>query len=558
MTCFAPLLYAILLALGPIGQFEGPGRFSVRSEPESPPVQCRALDALGTPIPKALIQTWTLSKTGEDDDSMADSAMTTTDDEGRFMLPERQTRSLMTVVRLLHADYGTAEARFTIPFDGSVRFPLVKTGSEEEKTALRGTVRDPEGRPVAGARVELSVVRSPDERLITGGSSRQSVYTDKAGRFRIYPLPHQDAKVAALPNAIYDITVVQPSYALFPHAGRYKNSEEVAIHLNRPELAHHFVLMGTDGQPMPAEEVSHSVSIRYDKVSLPPRFKTGQVKLVPGRYEASYADGHHRPLWYQPVEVTKDSPEELAFRFPAPLTFAGRVVDGLTGKPRAGVFVLGMTGVGYNNLASLTAEEWQALHALPAAPDMQDPALQPLHRLYGFEALVRTDADGKYAITQPPGTKLYGVIAFDEGLLPFNIRVIEMKADEHSHVALPDSPLFPAATVLIKPVFEGPSGSQVPLSVGYDWRLEEAGQPEWFARFPRGTYGNNAGGYIERLNWLKLNEEQSLYVPAGLRFRLEFSTPYHGQWVPRKYPEILLIEPGQSKKLDDLTFTAAP
>ena len=57
---------------------------------------------------------------------------------------------------------------------------------------------------------------------------------------------------------------------------------------------------------------------------------------------------------------------------------------------------------------------------------------------------------------------------------------------------------------------------------------------------------------FERLNWLKVNERQPLYVPAGVRLKVMFDAPYDDQWTVINPGDILFLDAGQTKDLVDL------
>jgi hypothetical protein len=230
----------------------------------------------------------------------------------------------VTLVRLLHPDYGIAEVQLYWPIGNSACFPLVRKGSEAEKSALHGSVLDSANKPVAGARVRISDSISPDGAFFHGKFVHSSVFTDKAGRFTIYPLPDPNRPVEAAPGFSYFLAVLSdPSHELFPYGGRYKASEEIVIHLERPQLVHRLAVTGPDGQQLTPEQITKQyVSLSYvdkNNRSLPvPAVFNKPTKLLPGAYVAiRWADDEGRPSYMEspPIEVTERSPEELEFVF---------------------------------------------------------------------------------------------------------------------------------------------------------------------------------------------------------------------------------------------------
>jgi hypothetical protein len=125
------------------------------------------------------------------------------------------------------------------------------------------------------------------------------------------------------------------------------------------------------------------------------------------------------------------------------------------------------------------------------------------------------------------------------------------EADEDGHLDLPGLPLYPAAKVLVRPVFANGR-----LSVGHRWVIGKEDQPDWVAGFRQGMGDDKL--LFERLHWLKLNEKQPIYVPAGLRFGLEFTAPYDEKWTAVGPRETLLLGPGEEADIGDVTFLPSP
>ena len=180
-------------------------------------LQFKALDALGNPIPKAVLQIW-FPPLGEWDLPAKVASTSTTDDNGNFDLPGNgEIPRNQVAVRLFHPDYGTAQVEFWLQSTkGNLRFPVVKSGSEAEPRALKGVVLNPENQPVSGALVEISGIRLP---AFAGGYWGTSAVTDKDGHFRIYPVRDTENAPWVTVNATYEVIVFQPAYELFPYLG---------------------------------------------------------------------------------------------------------------------------------------------------------------------------------------------------------------------------------------------------------------------------------------------------------------------------------------------------
>ena len=110
-----------------------------------------------------------------------------------------------------------------------------------------------------------------------------------------------------------------------------------------------------------------------------------------------------------------------------------------------------------------------------------------LAKYYGVRKLVRTDGEGRFEITRQPDEGFYGLLAFDRNSVPYEVHVGLLKPDAERRVDTWDFPLFPAAKVVVRPVFGGDH-----LSVSPEWLPTADGQPAWFGRFERCDRRRNA------------------------------------------------------------------
>jgi hypothetical protein len=246
--------------------------------------------------------------------------------------------------------------------------------------------------------------------------------------------------------------------------------------------------------------------------------------------------------------VTDDSPEELTFRLPHAVTYRGQVTGGITGEPVAGAIVVGWNSTSRNNLALLTADDWQMLQETPSNPPADHPAITRLREFYGVQALVRTNRDGRFEIVKQPDQEFYGLLAFDKDAVPFKVTVGALKPDAKHQIDVGEFPLFPAAKIVVRPVFDGQH-----LAVCPGWLPADSGQPEWFEKFK--VIGRDYQRDFEYVHWLTLNEPQPVYVPAGLRLRVRFDTPYDDKWDAAVVADVNL-EPRATKEIGDLHFPA--
>jgi hypothetical protein len=208
--------------------------------------------------------------------------------------------------------------------------------------------------------------------------------------------------------------------------------------------------------------------------------------------------------------------------------------------------VFGWNSTSRNNLALLTADDWKLLRETPDNPPADSPAVVRLREFYGVQRLVRTDGEGRFTISQEPDQEFYGILACDVDLLPFKVSVGSLKPDDKHEIDVGEFPLYPAAKVIVRPVFEGDR-----LAVAPRWFPADDGQPEWFERFKKiKRYSDRE---FAQVHWLTLNESQPVFVPAGLRLKVGFDTPYDDKWDDSQSNEIKL-EPKETKDIGDVNF----
>jgi hypothetical protein len=527
------------------------------------------IDALGAPIPLAKLSLQLLKNPNLGVPANApegEPLVSLTDAAGRAALPDTSENNLprRAIATIEHPQYGRARCEVLLDRGPkTLQFPLVRSGSEAHARALRGQVVDETGKPVAGAVVSCDNVRTPGEGLIDGDPSRGEVLADDEGRFTIYAPDLRRDRGGGLERG--DLIPANSRYALraavpgddsyFPLAGRYPNTAPARLELRRATRLFRFRFEAVAGGGMieDAELLQH-IYMRFDEIQggertmipLGPMAAAKGSKLPTGTYTAELFTNKAR-LEYQPVVVTADSPDELVFRLPAAVTYRGRIVHGVTREPLPGAFLMGWNSTSRNNLALLTAEEWQALRDLPADAPLDAAPMKRLRELYGVQALVRTDAEGRFEIRRRADQEFYGLLAFAEDHVPFKVPVGALKPDEKQMVETGEFPLYPAAKVLIRPSFAGER-----LAVSPKWVFEDEGQPEWFERFHEAS--KDYQREFEYVHWLELNEVQPVFVPAGVRLKLLFDCPYDDKWAPGLIKEPMLLKAGTTHDAGDVTF----
>ena len=303
------------------------------------------------------------------------------DDDGQIGVtpPNNSSPYLLRALEVSHEDYGRTEVKclMSAPPQG-IFLPLVRSGSSEFERILRGIVRDPHGRPVKGVRIRCDgVLLSGGSRISVHGDS--VTFSDSSGRFTFYPPDDKRStswKGRLIPlNGLYNIRAEAPeSLELFPYVGRHDNTRETEITMERGDRFHTFAFEDEDG---PIEDEKR---LRYIRVTLVRPAKTPWLgsnterttlqldfwrsgALLPyGKYEAEL---HIDDIHFEPIQISKDSPERIVFRVPERKLFRGRVVHGVTGEPMPGAFVVGRWSADNDHFSGLSDREWDILHAWP-------------------------------------------------------------------------------------------------------------------------------------------------------------------------------------------------
>ncbi|MCY2925642.1 MAG: hypothetical protein NT031_09405 [Planctomycetota bacterium] len=283
-------------------------------------------------------------------------------------------------------------------------------------------------------------------------------------------------------------------------------------------------------------------------MNLDPEYVRAGGKLLPGFYSAQ--DGQSGTS-YPALEVTKDSPEVLLFRLPPPITYRGRVLDGTTGKPMPGAFVIAHSEDRGEGLLRLKDEDWAGLETLPAGTAKDNRALNPLRNHYSFRSLVRTDEQGQYEIREPASLRSSSLMAFARNRLPCFQRTTTLARTPEDKSPLADLPLFPAARVTVQPV------TQTSESVAPEWEFPAEGQPEWLARLNALVRGPASGPQIGRPNLLQTNHPQTLFVPAGVRLTLTIRAPYNDRLSTARVDKPIQLPPGGALDVGQVTFEPA-
>jgi len=414
-------------------------------------------DPLGWPIPNAQVEILLYEYKGP----VISLGKFVLDQEGRLsrLIPEVRNRRNFRFY-LTHPQYGTARIDRIMHDRSNILTPLVQAGSEAAMRAVTGVIIDPQNNPVPGASIRCTSVRTLGEGLINPiGDCNYEVLTDQAGRFRFY-LPNKNTKgergELIPPKSTYHFQIHAPkALGLLPYTGSAVNGLPTTIVMESAGYPRIFIFEGENGT-ITNPDILKQIQIKVERPDKPPlnfgydEWKSGGL-FPTGTYKPAVWGGKSN-YEFKPMEVTSGSPPRLVFKVADYIHYYGQVVHGLTGEPMPGAFVIGMWSSAKGNLSQLTAEQWQALHALPADPCDNDPALKPVRKFYGFKKIVRTDHNGRFNMTFRPGRDHYGFVAFEQDFIPLMHRKHRLKPDRNNFAEVPTMKLYPAAKDLNRAV----------------------------------------------------------------------------------------------------------
>jgi hypothetical protein len=484
-----------------------------------------------------------------------------TDLLGRFAVPDPDKRAATDIiVEVRHPQYGMARwlsgirqpSKSTDLID--CKMPMVPQDSDARKRSVRGKVVDGHGKAVVGAVLRCSHVRTQGEGLMTADPQAGEVITDGQGRFALYLAANKVSRQPQLhgalvpPGSRYNLSVTAPARDdCFPVDDMFSNDTALEVRMPLATRLHRVRFGKLGGGDLTDAAQLKNVAIDFYPIEGDPRrvrLATDELlkgrKLIPGKYAAvHYQNG--KVLHYLPLRVDQSSPEVLTFPLPQATVYRGRVVHGITGKPLARSWAAATVATGRANLAELSDDDWRQLRSMPDVAGPADAATKIIGMHYGIGALVRTDDEGRFEITQPPGITFYGIMAFAETYLPLRETLGVSKRERSGVADIGDLPLFPAAKIQVKIV-----SAAMNLSVSPEWKLEGEKQPDWIERF-RAAADRSRRDFCY-VHWMTLNEQRPVFIPSGIRLRVDFAPPYDPRWgsastavVQAKQGEVIVV-----------------
>jgi len=465
-----------------------------------------------------------------------------------------------------HPQYGVCEMKLggshRRSFGGVVVTPFVPAGSQADERCVRGRVVDAEGNPIAGALVELRGIQPLGGEYVRP-CQKCAVRTDQAGFFRAYlPVDIETERIGWLvpPNATYLLRILPPGQPGFEaRTARVSNTKEETIVLERGERYFHTFAFEDENGLITDRLMLYQAHIRISRPDDPDiflaydDFKNGGM-FPAGTYRAWMPrKGMDADYIFEPIEVTADSPEKLVFKPPAAdKVYYGRVVDGITGEPIEGAFVVDCIGSSSGrNLSMLTDEQWAALDELPSEVARRDKDYSKIldSICYIFSKLVRTDSDGRFELRIPKDQSFNKIVIFNRNYLTVITDRRKCKSEGDCRYAVPLTRLFPAAKVTIETCADDPEDDRHP-ALWAECIIDRKNNPAWVHRL-LSAWDVEGSTYMDDIRndfLIHLNTKLSFPVPAGLNISLQLRPRYGEQekrWSPVTIAEHVNLEQGQ-------------
>lgn len=584
--------YVIHKDCGPVfagpGLYNGPEGYRQFHVPVLPKEKWTVFtDALGQPIPNATVAIY--SGQTYERRTHPNPTIYQLDSQGRLKPPQECPRLEHSCFVVSHPDYGTAitepRSKATQNILETCTVPLVLIGTEAQVRSIWGAVVDPNGEPLSGVVLECRYISTPSGGTMgLNGGYHCKTLTDDDGLFSLYmPIEQTDQNdIKLVPLAsTYIVTVKPPKEMPFKEKyARIISGVETAITLeySKPQTKffHTFSFEDENGP------ITNHIELMLMKINIKPKVTKSLNPTSTIEYK-DYKNGGLFPLGtytahsrsrdqmvFQPVEVTKNSPEHLVFRAIPSTTkgFSGLIIYGPTGEPIEGAAVFLRFFLTEPNPADLTDEQWQAIYNVASQPDIdrktRSELLSGLRLAYETAAL--SDSSGSYYISHSSAKPLsrLDIVALKKGYMGACQHRMPLKADfermkpeqrarnlmdeTNSLIQVPTLELYPEAKIIFEPNFPVDWKKERP-QIEASWRLDPNDNPSWVLDFL--NYQRRGGLYY--INYIHPNVSQGISVPAGLNMSLTFTEDRINKWHPTVIPDIKL-EQGQTLDLGKVAF----
>ena len=486
-------------------------------------------DALGKPLANAQVDVHL-----QDRDSGNPKVFTaTTGANGHVQVPALPGRFHTVEVVLSRPGLGSSVLLSSdiVEKDSSFTVAVAQPCPEGDARTARGVVVDNEGKAVAGVRVFCKSIAVPGEgRIDCPFGNGHWALTGPDGAFAICMPDEYFAEVPAdaVSHLKYSVHVRPPeALGIVPLHKELPLGRRTVVALGPQELYFRtFVFQDANGAIMDPNRLDNA-NVRIDTpAGRTQRYFSTHVKngamLALGRYRARI-EQPGGGMFFEPLDVTTDSPQQLVFRMQGPqeTTLAGQALYAFTHQPIEGAFaVLANAGDNENRtVAMLSDEQWQALYQLVGTPDINEPALKPLHEIWHIEKAVRTGPAGHFELSIPKigyTDHAYKICVIEQGCMPVYHRLYWSDKDANEVILLPPSRLLPAAKV----AFSLDYGSEEYLRAHMSWDLDQQ-YGAYYDSFIE--YKSIKGVWLPLHKWMRCGQEPFLVsIPAGISLRLSF------------------------------------
>lgn len=397
----------------------------IHESPREKPVHLAFLDAFGRPIPHAAVEV-TLYPTRDELERGPTIARLVSDNNGAINLPGPEGGRF--AVKVSHERYGIAYMHRIGGGNGSVYLPLMPADDEARERALKGRVVLPDGRPAAGALVTIHEVLSQSHGVFRLLPSM--VLTDADGRFIAYPPttpPNTDRRTMIPPGANYDFSVeLQSEPRQFRVDFQRAGGAETEILLPRGNKLRHFAFEDQKGIITDPERLETAfVSYRGKDIVPGQAYRwpyIGEDHWLPAGTYSAQIGTIFGSVACKPVTIDDNTSDVVVFRPAETKNFSGRVIDDSTSEPLAGALVILRVPPISGSLKrrELTRAEWEALRAMPLAPDRENPGWKLINQMYGLAIVTRSDEAGRYEFELPPELKHHGALALAENYMQYD------------------------------------------------------------------------------------------------------------------------------------------
>jgi len=422
---------------------------------------------------------------------------------------------------------------------------------------ISGTVLDPEGKPLANAKVRVaiavhdrgrSIINSPYW-LVTGAdggfglSAQASLKTDPAKLTGLYFLV--EVLAAGITGPVAQRAKVQPG-------------QPVTIKLEKPPTRR-MILVDSHGVALSeaaTDEAMQWASVWYQSPEETDPDSSVRFKLTSLKSAALPAGTYKLFCWrgqFGPTVLPADPTVDLVFQAPPPVVTRLTVLDGFTNKPAANTPVLVSTEALSAPIyfAYLSDEEWQEIMAV-TSPSQTMRLSDSLKRWFAglgrHFAVLTTDEKGQVDVNLARTNGSAGLNAMvlrkGEFLRPTRIKVVRTKdtsADEPLLIPAESTAYrYAAATVLIKPVHRGTLHQRYYFQA--QLAIDPAADEKFKARFPSPFWQDHS---------IEAGALHTLHVPAGVPIRLDLTRNHNVHY----QSPLIDLAPGQVLDLKFDAFT---